>query len=133
MIEKWILLSRHSIILERQGIDSSKLFIAKKIHSHNTVDIRLKAPNGETYNLIKTLKTEWEKIEFLGYKLASLVNIPAGIYTIEVYCENIVTASLSDVKIAEMDALVDEHEPAYVLGRKITGVKNIIVAQDAYS
>lgn len=113
-------------------LDSAKLFVHKSIDNAEQIIISLIDASQQEYVLDKTLFKELEKTYYLGYQLTPTCNIPAGTYSIKASRDNL-NLLLPEVRISETNALIDEHEPTRITGRKIGPVDTKIIAQDLNS
>lgn len=111
-------------------LDSAKLFISKKIENEelNSLLSNIRLENNGIYFLQAVSSVALEKNDYLGYRLYSKVAIPNGSYSFKI--GNLV---FENFEILGNEELIDQHDPIYVIDRRINPITTTIVAQDANS
>lgn len=113
-------------------IDSTKLFIQNDVDNQSDILIQLQNESSN-YPLAKVAVAELDKNEYKGYRLVSDINIPNGVYSIQVLSGSLIITLDSQITLENQQYLADEEEPVYVIGRKINPIKTEVVAQDVGS
>jgi hypothetical protein len=98
-------------------LDSAKLFIAKSIDDKTSLLSNILLEGNGFYPLIAVPSTALAKNDFEGYRLTSRINIPNGTYTFRIGA-----LSIESFVVESNETLIDEHEPVYVIGRKINPI-----------
>ena len=111
-------------------LDSAKLFLSKKISNTDLENLLLniRLQNNGTYFLIASPSSALEKNDYLGYRLYSKTNIPNGSYSFKIG-----NLSIENFEVESNEKLIDQHDPIYIIDRKINPVTTTIVAEDANS
>ena len=105
-------------------LDSAKLFIEKSINNQKELIAEILLSNeSSSYPLFAEQSSALEKNEFFGYRLVSRVSVPSGTYSLKIG-----DYKLDDFVIEEQETLIDEHDPVYIIGRKINPIKTEVVA-----
>ena len=111
-------------------LDSAKLFISKDIQGEdlNILLSTIKLIGSGSYYLNAVLNTSLEKNDYFGYRLYSKVPVNNGNYTFEIG-----SLSIEGFEVQGNEELIDQHDPIYIIDRKINPITTTIVAEDANS
>ena len=105
-------------------LDSAKLFISKTLSATERDNLE----GSGTYFLTATVATALLKNEYFGYFLTTDTFVPDGSYTFiagELQIESFI--------VENNEQLADQHNPIYIIDRKINPVTSTIVAEDVNS
>lgn len=113
-----------------QDLDSAKLFISKTLSNSEKDRLlsEIKLEGNGTYFLTAISTPTLDKNDYFGYFLTSDTFIPNGTYTFIIG-----ELKIDSFEVLSNEELIDQHNPIYIIDRKINPITTTIVAQDVNS
>ena len=108
-------------------LDSAKLFISKLIPNDQLLST-IKLEGNGVYFLTAVPSSSLDKNDYFGYFLTTDTFIPNGTYTFVIG-----DLSIDSFVLENNEQLIDQHNPIYIIDRKINPVTTTIVAEDVNS